>query len=86
MCFFVIGLETYSRTRAVLFCASLLLVLPAAAADQGTSSAQVVNERIAFAQAMRGVPKYATFVDTTCREFGVGAFTYRFQCSVKWMR
>ncbi len=72
--------------RAALFCASLLLALPVSAAHQGTSNAQGVNEQIAVAQAMRGVPKDATVVDTKCREFGVGAFTYRFQCSVKWTR
>jgi hypothetical protein len=43
-----------------------------------------VNEQMATAQAMRSVPKGATVVDTTCKEIAVGAFTYRFQCSVHW--
>ena len=70
--------------RAVFFCASLLLALPMAAAEKGTSTAQGVNEQMATAQAMRSVPKGATVMDTTCKEIGVGAFTYRFQCSVHW--
>ena len=70
--------------KAVFFCASLLLALPTAAAEKGKSTAQGVNEQMATAQAMRSVPKGATVVDTTCKEFGVGAFTYRFQCSVHW--
>ena len=70
--------------RAVLFCVSLLLAIPVAAAEKGTSTAQGVNEQMATAQAMRSVPKGATVVETTCKEIGVGAFTYRFQCSVHW--
>ena len=70
--------------RAVFFFASLLLALPMAAAEKGTSTAQGVNEQMATAQAMRSVPKGATVVDTTCKEIAVGAFTYRFQCSVHW--
>ena len=70
--------------RAVLVCVSLLLALPVAAEEKGTSTAQGVNEQMATAQAMRSVPKGATVVDTTCKEIGVGAFTYRFQCSVHW--
>jgi hypothetical protein len=70
--------------RAISFCASLLLALPMAAAEKGTSTAQGVNEQMATAQAMRSVPKGAIVVDTTCKEIGVGAFTYRFQCSVRW--
>ncbi len=70
--------------RAMLFCTSLLLALSVAAAEKGTSTAQGVNEQMATAQAMRGVPKGATVVNTTCKEIGVGAFTYRFQCSVHW--
>ena len=70
--------------RALSFCASLLLALPIAAAEKGTSTAQGVNEQMATAQAMRSVPKGATVMDTTCKEIGVGAFTYRFQCSVHW--
>ena len=70
--------------RAVLFCVSLLLAIPVAAAEKGTSTAQGVNEQMATAQAMRSVPKGAAVVDTTCKEIGVGAFTYRFQCSVHW--
>ena len=70
--------------RAVLFYVYLLLAIPVAAAEKGTSTAQGVNEQMATAQAMRSVPKGATVVDTTCKEIGVGAFTYRFQCSVHW--
>ena len=70
--------------RAVFFCASLLLALPMAAAEKGKSTAQGVNEQMATAQAMRSIPKGATVVDTTCKEIAVGAFTYRFQCSVHW--
>ena len=70
--------------RAVFFCVSLLLAIPVAAAEKGTSTAQGVNEQMATAQAMRSVPKGATVVDTICKEIGVGAFTYRFQCSVHW--
>ena len=70
--------------RAVFFCVSLLLAIPVAASVKGTSTAQGVNEQMATAQAMRSVPKGATVVDTTCKEIGVGAFTYRFQCSVHW--
>ena len=70
--------------RAVLLCVSLLLAMPVAAAEKGTSTAQGVNEQMATAQAMRSVPKGAAVVDTTCKEIGVGAFTYRFQCSVHW--
>lgn len=70
--------------RALSFCASLLLALPVAAAEKGTSTAQGVNEQMATAQAMRNVPKGATVMDTSCKEIGVGAFTYRFQCSVHW--
>ena len=70
--------------RAVLLCVSLLLALPGAAKEKGTSTAQGVNEQMATAQAMRSVPKGAAVVDTTCKEIGVGAFTYRFQCSVHW--
>ena len=70
--------------RAVLFYISLLLAIPVAAAEKGTSTAQGVNEQMATAQAMRSVPKGATVVDTTCKEIGVGALTYRFQCSVHW--
>ncbi len=70
--------------RAMLFCTSLLLALSVAAAEKGTSTAQGVNQQMAIAQAMRGVPKGATVVYTTCKEIGVGAFTYRFQCSVDW--
>jgi hypothetical protein len=70
--------------RAVFFCASLLMALPMAAAEKGTSTAQGVNEQMATAQAMRSVPKGASVVDTTCKEISVGAFTYRFQCSVHW--
>ena len=55
-----------------------------AAAEKGTSTAQGVNEQMATAQAMRSVPKGATVVETTCKEIGVGAFTYRFKCSVHW--
>ena len=69
---------------AVLFYVSLMLAIPVAAAEKGTSTAQGVNEQMATAQAMRSVPKGATVVDTTCKEIGVGAFTYRFQCSVHW--
>jgi hypothetical protein len=69
---------------AVLVCVSLLLAIPVAAAEKGTSTAQGVNEQMATAQAMRSVPKGAAVVDTTCKEIGVGAFTYRFQCSVHW--
>ena len=72
--------------RAVSFCASLLLALPVLAAQKGTSTAQGVNEQMATAQAMRSVPKWATVVDTTCKEIGVGAFSYRFQCSVHWVQ
>ena len=70
--------------RAVLVCVSLLLALPGGAEEKGTSTAQGVNEQMATAQAMRSVPKGATVVDTICKEIGVGAFTYRFQCSVHW--
>ena len=70
--------------RTVFFCVSLLLALPVDAAEKGSSTAQGVNEQMAKAQAMRSVPKGATVVDTTCKEIGVGAFTYRFQCSVHW--
>ena len=70
--------------RAVFFCVSLLLAIPVAASEKGTSTAQGVNEQMATAQAMRSVPKGATVVDTICKEIGVGAFTYRFQCSVHW--
>ena len=70
--------------RTVFFCVSLLLALPVAAAEKGSSTAQGVNEQMATAQAMRSVPNGATVVDTTCKEFGVGAFTYRFQCTVHW--
>ena len=70
--------------RAVFFCVSLLLAIPVAAAEKGSSTAQGVNEQMATAQAMRSVPQGATVVDTTCKEIGVGAFTYRFQCSVHW--
>ena len=70
--------------RAVFFCVSLLLAIPVAAAEKGSSTAQGVNEQMATAQAMRSVPKGATVVDTICKEIGVGAFTYRFQCSVHW--
>ena len=70
--------------RAVFFCVSLLLAIPVAAAEKGTSTAQGVNEQMATAQAMRSVPKGATVVDTTCKEIGVGAFNYRFQCAVHW--
>ncbi len=72
--------------RTVFFCVFLLLALPVAAAEKGTSTAQGVNEQMATAQAMRSVPKGATVVDTTCKEIGVGAFTYRFQCSVNWVQ
>ncbi len=72
--------------RTVFFCVFLLLALPVAAAEKGTSTAQGVNEQMATAQAMRSVPKEATVVDTTCKEIGVGAFTYRFQCSVNWVQ
>ncbi|EHA63061.1 hypothetical protein [Synechococcus sp. WH 8016] len=70
--------------RVVLFFVSLLLAFPVAAAEKGRSTAQGVNQQMATAQAMRGVPKGATVVDTTCKEFAVGAFTYRFQCTVHW--
>ena len=70
--------------RTVFFCVSLLLALPVDAVEKGSSTAQGVNEQMATAQAMRSVPKGATVVDTTCKEIGVGAFTYRFQCSVHW--
>ena len=70
--------------KAISFCASLLLALPMAAAEKGTSTAQGVNEQMATAQAMRSLPKGAIVVDTTCKEIGVGAFTYRFQCAVDW--
>jgi len=70
--------------RAIFLFASLLFALPALAAEKGTSTAQGVNEQMATAQAMRSVPNGATVVDTTCKEFGVGAFTYRFQCTVHW--
>ena len=72
--------------RTVFFCVFLLLALPVAAAEKGTSTAQGVNEQMATAQAMRSVPKGATVVDTTCKGIGVGAFTYRFQCSVNWVQ
>jgi cytochrome c5 len=70
--------------RALLLCVSLLMAVPIAAAEKGRSTAQGVNQQMATAQAMRGVPKGATVVDTTCKEFAVGAFTYRFQCTVHW--
>ena len=70
--------------KAVSFCASLLLALPMAAAEKGTSTAQGASQHMATAQAMRSVPKGATVVDTTCKEIGVGAFNYRFQCAVHW--